>query len=66
MKGIRMKRTALLATAVFASTAPAFADPGHGMAASFFHLLTEPDHLAIIAFLAVAGWYSFRRLLSRA
>ncbi len=61
-----MKRTALLAAAAFATTTPAFADPGHGMAASFFHLLTEPDHLGVIAVLAAAGWYSVRRLRAKA
>lgn len=61
-----MKRTALLASAVFAITAPALADPGHGMTGSLVHLLTEPDHLAIIAVLAAVGWYSFRRLRRRA
>ena len=65
MKGIRMKRTALLASVIFAATTPALADPGHGMAGSLFHLLTEPDHLAIIAVLAAVGWYTFRRLRAR-
>lgn len=59
-----MKRTALLALSLM--SAPAFADPGHGMAGNIIHLLTEPDHLAILALLAGAGWYAFRRLRAKA
>jgi hypothetical protein len=40
-----MRRAAAVILLVFA--AQAYADPGHGMA-SLWHLLTEPDHLAII------------------
>lgn len=59
-----MKRTALLALSLMST--PAFADPGHGMAGNIIHLLTEPDHLAIIVLVAAAGWYSYRRLRARA
>lgn len=65
MKGIRMKRTALLATLLSVATTSAHADPGHGMAASLTHLLTEPDHVLILAALAFAVWYGFRRLRAR-
>ena len=40
-----MHRAAAVILLVFA--AQAHADPGHGIA-SFWHLLTEPDHLAMI------------------
>jgi hydrogenase/urease accessory protein HupE len=66
MKGIRMKRTALLAISTLAATTPAFADPGHGMVANLVHLLTEPDHLAILALVAGAAWFTLRRLRARA
>jgi len=58
-----MKRTALLALTLLAT--PAFADPGHGMAGSFVHLLTEPDHLAVLGLLAGAAVFTFRHLRTR-
>lgn len=58
-----MKRTALLALALF--TTPAAADPGHGMSGSLVHLLTEPDHLAVLALLAGAAVFTFRRFRIR-
>lgn len=61
-----MKRTALLVTAIFASSTPAMADPGHGMVANLVHLLTEPDHLAILALVAGAAWFTLRRLRAKA
>lgn len=58
-----MKRTALLALALF--TTPAAADPGHGMAGSLVHLLSELDHLAVLALLAGAAVFTFRRFRIR-
>ena len=57
-----MKRTALLATFMAAAAAPALADPGHGLFGSLRHMLTEPDHLAMLALLVGAGVYTFRTL----
>lgn len=60
-----MKRTALLAISMFATTS-AQADPGHGMMGNLIHLLTEPDHLAILAVIAGAAYFTLRRLRARA
>ena len=35
------------------------------MAANLVHLLTEPDHLAILALIAGAAYFAFRRLRAR-
>jgi hypothetical protein len=45
--------------------AQAYADPGHGMA-SLWHLLTEPDHLAMILLpVVVVGGLLLRRRCAR-
>lgn len=58
--GIRMKRTALLATFLAMASTTALADPGHGLFGSLHHLLSEPDHLTMLALLVGAGVYTFR------
>ena len=49
-----MKRTALFATALLISTAPAFAHAGQGIDSGFVHPFLGWDHLA--AMLAVGAW----------
>lgn len=54
--------------ATLAAALPAQAHPGdHGRdwAASIAHLLTEPDHLALIALAAVVGALAWRRIARR-
>ena len=57
-------RSAVLLAAL-AACLPAQAHPGHhgaDWAASLAHLLTQPDHAALIALAAVAGALAWRRL----
>jgi hydrogenase/urease accessory protein HupE len=55
-----MKRLSL---ALIALSSPAFAHPGDHSGTGLFHLLTEPDHLAMVAVLlvvVVGGVLAFR------
>lgn len=53
------------AVVLFLFTASAQGDPGHGIA-SLWHLLTEPDHLAMILLpVAIAGALLLRRRRGR-
>lgn len=59
-----MKRTLSTLLALAASTGSALAHPGeHGFSVigSLAHLLTEPDHLAMMAMVAAAGYGVWRR-----
>lgn len=57
-----MRRAAAVVLSLFAMTAQAH--PGHGIA-DLWHLLTEPDHLAMLLLPAMVvaglGWRSRRR-----
>lgn len=58
-----MYRTAAVVLLFLAGTAQA--DPGHGIA-SLWHLLTEPDHLAMILLpVVIAGALLIRRRRAR-
>lgn len=56
-----MRRAAAVVLSLFATTAQAH--PGHGIA-DLWHLLTEPDHLALLllpAAIAAGLWWRSRR-----
>jgi len=57
-------RHAVAGTLLALPTAVAFAHPGehHGGFASLVHLLTEPDHLAMILGAAALGYFIHRRV----
>jgi hydrogenase/urease accessory protein HupE len=64
-----MQRAGL--TILLLAAGNAFAHPGHGaggwLSASLAHLLSEPDHLALILgpLVAVACWLGWRRVAKR-
>lgn len=62
MKNLTLTTTALLATTVAASAHPG--EHGFSVVQSLFHLLTEPDHLAMMAGAAALGavlWFKLRK-----
>ena len=59
-----MKKTVISTLVLAAMASPAFAHPGDhvfSMLGSLVHLLTEPDHLAMMAVAAVVGFFIYRR-----